>query len=349
MNQPPVYLSSTNQPEAITSSAPYCIKNSIKNRIKTRLKRRRLSCHSGACLALLFMSLYASSPPVNATAQGINKAFNITWLNDLKLSVGDDDNVGQSAKNSKIIAEKFNQLNYQLTADIPLKGNQAVSLAGFTQYQRFSAVDDLEQYSLGLSFDFRWQRNLGYLAPFYRFTTSYQYNKFGAKQRNNGQLKTRLLLTKRLSDSLTLVTGIGYQHQSAHSKVFDLRHINALVNIDYSPMSKVIYYAAYGYRKGKIWSTTQANLCNGQRTNNINKVIIAAEIFEPDQAFNSTFCGNWTAYRLKARSHSIRLGINVSLSQQTALDFSTLWIDSDSRHDVSYQRRIMQLTYLLRF
>ena len=78
-------------------------------------------------------------------------------------------------------------------------------------------------------------------------------------------------------------------------------------------------------------------------------MITAAEIFEPDQAFNAAFCGNWTAYRLKARSHLVRLGINISLKYQTALDFSTLWIDSDSRHEVTNQRRIIQLTYLFRF
>ncbi|PKG85667.1 hypothetical protein CXF85_02415 [Colwellia sp. 75C3] len=294
---------------------------------------------------ILFCSLYICSSTFVAVGQTIE----IEWLHDVDMSFGFNNNQGQAQKDRDIIEDKFIELNYSLIFNIDINDDSAISLKGFLEARKQNVLDDLSRTTYGAQFIYRWQSTRGFFEPFYQFNISIQDDTYGVVQRDSTVIESQFFATKRLTDAFTLVAGIKYWSQDSDGTVFDLYRNEGFVNLDYRHNARYLWYMTYGYRKGEIWSTSQAVFCNGAIADDIFPLINWSLEMETDHAFNNALCGDWIAYKLKADTHTLTLGLNVAVGESSAFDFSVFHIDSTAEANISYQSTIFRASYLVRF
>ncbi len=294
------------------------------------------------------MSIIVLALCSNLSMAGENSV-DVEWFSDMEASFGRNDNIGQAAFERDIAADNFALVNYTLLSNIEIGDSKAVTLKAILEHQQVNRVEDLSRSTVGFEFAYRWQNTLGYLAPFYQFNTSIEFNKYGVKQRDSTVSNTQLFVTKRLSDQFTMVAGLAHYIEDSEGTVFDLKHDRAFLSLDYAPNQRQTYYASYSYRKGEIWSTAQVAFCDGTPADDIFPLISAAKAAEPDEAFNNAFCGNWLAYQLDADTHTFTVGANIAVSGKSAVDVSAVWVDSEATGTIDYQSTIIRASYLVRF
>ena len=272
----------------------------------------------------------------------------IEWLQDFDVTSEFDSNIGQASRSEDAIETGSIGANYSLLSNIELGGKQAVTLKVFLEADRIDRVEDLSTKSAGIQFIYRWQRTLGYLEPFYQFNTSIQVDEYGVDQRDSTVSRTQFFVTKRFSDSISLVLGAEHFLRDSDGTVFDMKHDRLFLNMDYILTPLTTIYGSYGFRKGDISSSTRVTACDGSPVLGIFPLIATAEERERDNAFGASHCGVWTAYRLDAETHAGSVGINLGFGKSSAIDFSVNYADSSTKYDIEYERTIFRLSYLVR-
>lgn len=294
---------------------------------------------------ILCCSLFLSSGQFVAVGQTME----VEWHHDLDLSFGFNDNQGQAEKERDVIEDKFIEVNYSLISNIEIDDDNAIAIKGFLEAREQDTLQDLSRTTYGVQFIYRWQVTRGFLEPFYQFNISIQDDNYGVVQRDSTVINSQIFATKRLTDSLTLVAGLKYRLQDSDGTVFDLDNNEAFVNLDYSSSARYLWYMTYSYSKGEIWSTSQAVFCNGAIADDIFPLINWSVDIEPDHAFNNALCGDWIAYKLKADSHTLTLGLNIAVGEAGVFDFSVFQIDSTAEADINYQSTVFRASYMVRF
>jgi hypothetical protein len=274
----------------------------------------------------------------------------IEWFNDVDVSIGRNDNVSQAHFKRDKIADNFIDINYSLVASMDLTDSDALAVKGFVEHREHQVVDDLSRTSFGLQFIYRWQYSLGYFQPFFQFNTSIQQDIYGTEQRDSTAVRSQLIMTNRLTDALILVSGLEYWQQDAENNVFDLYHNRIFTSLDYNTKSNSTYYAAYSYSQGEIWSSGQAVFCNGSTADDIFPIIATSIEKSADDAFNNALCSNdWLAYKVKADTHTFKLGYNTAILQSSALDMSITKTHSQADANIDYESLLYNISYMVRF
>jgi hypothetical protein len=292
------------------------------------------------CLFFFFLALSNSGARAEVEVEGFS---------DTEVSIGYSDNIGKAQRDRDIKEDNFILASYGFLSNIELDDSKAITLKAFVEYEFVDKVEDLSRSTFGAQFAYRWQNTLGYLSPFYQFNTSIQLNEYGVDQRDSTVSNTQVFVTKRMSDSVTVISGLAYYIEDSEGTVFDLEHGRFFLNLDYSSERNRLYYASYSYREGEIWSNAQVVFCNGEPADDIFPLIAAAEASEPDKAFNNAFCGEWMAYRLKASTQTFTIGASFSIGRSSALDLSAMYVDSEATKDIDYQSTIFRASFLKRF
>lgn len=274
----------------------------------------------------------------------------IEWFNDGDISLGRSDNISHAHLKRDKIADNFIEVNYSLVASMDITDSDAIALKGFVSHKQQQEITDLSRTNYGLQFIYRWQYSLGYFKPFFQFNTSIEQDIYGTKQRDNTSSRSQLIMTNRLTDALVLVSGLEYWQQDAESNVFDLYHQRIFTSLDYNTKSDSTYYASYSFSKGEIWSSGQAVFCNGATANDIFPIIAASIQRTTDEAFSNALCSNdWLAYKIKADTHTVKLGYNTAILRSSALDVSISSIISKADDNIDYESFIYNISYLVRF
>jgi hypothetical protein len=293
--------------------------------------------------SFLLLAGVAVITPFQASAE-----LEVEWLHDVDITAAINNNIGQALREEDKVESASLGLNYSLLSNIEIGNRQAVTLKLFLESERLEQLEDLSSETVGLQFVYRWQRTLGYLAPYYQFNTSIQLDKYGVEQRDSTVSRTQFFVTKRLSDNLSMVAGAEHFLRDSDGSVFDMKHDRLFLSLDFVVTPSTTFYGSYGFRKGDISSTARIAECNGTPVLSIFRFITHAEERERDLAFEADQCGRWSTYRLDAETHSAALGINMGFGKSSALDFSVGYADASARGDISYQSTIFRISYLVR-
>ena len=293
---------------------------------------------------VLFLSFMLVAGPNQAEESKID------WFHDGDISLGRNDNISQAHLERDKIADNFIKLNYSLVANIDLTDSAAIALKGFVAHRQQEVIKDLSHTSYGLQLIYRWQPSLGYFQPFFQFNTSIQQDNYGTDQRDSTASRSQLIMNNRITDAIVLVSGLEYWQQDAENDVFDLYHQRVFASVDYNTRSNSTYYAAYSFSKGEIWSSGQAVFCNGTSADDIFPIIAASIKKSPDNAFNNALCSDdWLAYKIKADTHTFKLGYNMALWDSSAMDLSISKIISKADTNIDYESLIYNISYMVRF
>jgi len=303
-----------------------------------QLKRALLAGFSS--LALVGMGLYIPSQA--------NAALEVEWLHDFDVTAAINNNIGQASREADKIESASLGLNYSLLSNIEIGNRKAVTLKLFLEADRIDQLDELSSETVGVQFIYRWQNTLGYLEPYYQFNSSIQVDNYGVDQRDSTVSRTQVFVTKRLSDTFSIIAGVEHFLRDSDGTVFDMKHNRLFLSLDYIVTPFTTFYGSYGFRKGDISSTARIAECSGAPVLGIFPFITYSEERERDLAFEADQCGSWAAYRLEAETHTAALGVNMGFGESSAIDFSVGYADSKAQGEIGYQSTIFRISYLVR-
>lgn len=271
------------------------------------------------------------------------------WQPDVEAALGTNSNVGQAEKHRDIINDRFAVLTAGGTFHHDLDPQRSIGLRGFVETEQFQEVRGLSRLSAGGKFIFSGRVGAGPIVPSYQFNTMVRVDQYDHKQRDSTVVTAQLFVSQPFGPRLTATTGVEYRHRDSSGTVFDLTDQRWFLSGHYAFPPGWTVYSTYNFIYGDVWSTAQVRFCNGAQAPDIFGLISASDAKEPDDAFNSAFCGHWLAYRLKAHTNTLKLGVNKDLGHGMALDVSFLAVWVKANGDNNYNTRIFRASLLKRF
>lgn len=225
----------------------------------------------------------------------------------------------------------------------------AVNLRAFAEAEKYETIRALDRTTAGGQVIFRGQTRLGYTAPVYQLSLTAQSDNYDTDQRDSMVYSAQAFVQRRLTDDITASAGVEAQQRKSDGTVFDTEQARLFVNVDYAMTDTLSLYGAYSFVHGDTFSSAQLVFCNGVPANDIFGLVAASDALEPDAAFNKEFCGSWLAYRLRADTHSLVLGLNRGFGHNFSADLSVQQVSVLGNGDNDYTRTLLRAGILARF
>ncbi|MDF1629577.1 MAG: hypothetical protein P1U78_07245 [Alcanivoracaceae bacterium] len=274
-------------------------------------------------------------------------------LHDIQLNaditVNYDDNQSRAERQRDQVEDVSASVQANLSWFRQLSSRSLIALSGFAEGERFDQVDLLDRNTLGVGAAYRWQRDSSFSSPLVEWNVSLQDDDIGVDQRDGTVLKTQLFITRRFTDRITMSVGAEYRQADAESVVFDLENRRFFWNFDYFFAQKYAAYFTYSHIRGDVFSSAQRIFCNGAFATDILPLINASTAIEPDDAYNGTFCGEWIAYRLDAKTNTFLAGINMPVGKSMSFDVSAMRAEVSADLGNHYERNMVRASLLKRF
>ncbi|MCC1497720.1 hypothetical protein [Alcanivorax sp. 1008] len=274
-------------------------------------------------------------------------------LHDIQLNaditVNYDDNQSRAERQRDQVEDVSASIQASLSWFRQLSPRSLIALSGFAEGERFDQVDLLDRNTLGAGAAFRWQPDSSFSSPLIEWNVSLQDDDIGVDQRDSTVLKTQLFITRRFTDRITMSVGAEYRHADAESVVFDVENRRFFWNFDYFFARKYAAYFTYSHLRGDVFSSAQRIFCNGAFATDILPLINASTAIEPDDAYNGTFCGEWIAYRLDARTNTFLAGVNMPVGKSMSFDVSVMRAEVEADLGNHYERNMVRASLLKRF
>lgn len=264
----------------------------------------------------------------------------ITWFVDAEVGADSDSNVSRSQYDSDRREDEFKHANLSLTLEDTLTRQ-----SGFSSRLEFSAASfdgytALNQQNLDLSLEYVVQPSYGFTANNYVLGLAFGVSEFDSEIRDNQHASLTLQLNKRLTDRLTLRSGLKHTVEDSDSKVFDIGKSDLFLNLDLNTNWGMALQGSLIYQQGDIVSSSRPTHL---------KFIQAADALIWDDAFGGR-AANVIAYRLEADSLIFRGSLNFALTQSTTIDLSVTTVQTESpQYPIEYQRTISSFSLLHRF
>lgn len=220
----------------------------------------------------------------------------------------------------------------------------ATATLGAATYQRY---DGLAHLSAGVTLSFQHKLGLGRAVPRLDVTASATRLDYRSALRDGWLYAAELGASQRLGDRASLRAAYRVERRTADhaprfafnpaisGAVFDLESRGLALDVDFACVPEVVVALGYGLRDGDVVSTTHRNL----------QIYTASSAIAADPVFGAdTF-----AYRLHARSQSLRAGVTRLLGEAVSL---TLAYDRQLSHGEGgndYRANQVRLTYLYGF
>ncbi len=282
-------------------------------------------------------------------AAGAQADGDISFVADGELTFAHDSNVSRAERERDIIRDQSVLVAAGAALRLAPSFNSALNLRAFAEAERWLEAESLERTTLGGQAIFRGQTRRGYTAPIYQAIATVQQDDYGVDQRDSTLYTLQALVQRRLTNRVMVNAGLEVQQRKSDGTVFDTEQARLFGNMDYVVNEHVSLYGVYSFITGDTFSSAQFQFCNGTPATDNYYLIAASEAFEPDQAFNADFCGNWVAYRLKADTHSLVLGINRGFGHHISADLSVQQVNVEAEGGISYERTIVRAGLLGRF
>lgn len=252
-----------------------------------------------------------------------------------------DDNVTRAELDSDI--EKDSILNVDASAayKFPFNDISYFSIKGTLEINQYLDFDKLSNTRLGIHGIYHLRLSSGYTATRYIVRLAYESRMYDSDQRDGSATEIELGLSKRLTDLMTLRAGFIQESIDADSFVFEADNDRLYLDLDFRLNQKNTLYVTLGYLDGDLVSTAAENP-------KLFAELPSTRYWVVDDAYTELTPTRW-AYRLSASALSIRLGDNVSLGSNQALDGSIFYYDAESDGSSSYSGLIYNVNYLYRF
>ncbi len=271
------------------------------------------------------------------------------WVLDGEFTATHDSNVSRAERERDTVADQSLLGSIGLVLLTEPTFNSAVNLRAFVEGEGWATLDALNRASAGGQATARWAPLQGYRAPLFQLVLTGQLDDYGVRQRDSRVFTAQMSVSQRLTDRLRLSYGLEGMQRHSDGTVFDTVQGRAFVNADLAIGHRWSAYSAYSHLRGDTFSTAQVSFCNGLPANDIFGLISASEALEPDLAFNESFCGSWLAYRLKAQTHALTLGVNRGFGHHLSADVSVQGVQVYGQGDNDYQRVLVRAGLLARF
>lgn len=302
----------------------------------------KLAAATSTAASLLFMAALAVPAVSRAAAE-------VEWVLDGEATLTHDSNVSRAERERDILSDESMLANAALVMHLEPTFKTSLNFRGFVEGEAYREITTLNRATLGGQVMGRWQPVVGFRAPVYQLSMTTQLDDYGVDQRDSLVYSAQLFASQHINDSVLLAYGIESVQRRSDGTVFDTHHIRLFLNADFELTDDLSAYAAYSYLHGDTFSSAQLSFCNGASANDIFGLIQASDALEPDEAFNEEFCGSWLAYRLKADTHALTLGLNKAFSHKLSADLSVQGADVNAKGDNNYQRMLVRFGLLARF
>lgn len=271
------------------------------------------------------------------------------WVVDGELTAVSDSNIGRAERDRDIVPDQGVLANLGVVLLTEPSFGTAVNLRAFVEGEAWAEMDKLDRSSAGGQVTGRWAPLRGYRAPVFQMVLTAQLDDYAVDQRDSRVQTAQLSGSQRVNDRIRVSYGLERSLRYSDGSVFDTRQSRAFVTADFDLDRNWSAYTAYSHLRGDTFSTAQVSFCNGVPANDIFGLISASTALEPDQAFNESFCGSWLAYRLKAQTHALTLGLNRGFGHSLSGDLSVQGVQVNGQGDNDYQRVIVRAGLLARF
>lgn len=268
---------------------------------------------------------------------------------DGELTATSDSNVSRAEKTRDIVADRGVLANVGVVMLTEPTYDTAVNVRAFLEGEGWEEVQALDRASAGVSLTARWAPLRGYRAPVFQAVLTGQADNYGVRQRDGRVLTQQLSVSQRVNDRVRLSWGVEASQRHSEGTVFDLDQVRGFLNSDFVLDRNWTAYTAWSFMRGDTFSAAQLSFCNGVPANDIFGLVSASRALEPDQAFNDTYCGNWIAYRLKAQTHALTLGVNRGFGHNLSADVSVQGVQVNGEGDNDYRRLLVRAGLLARF
>lgn len=225
----------------------------------------------------------------------------------------------------------------------------AATLRTFIDGEAYESVDTINRVSLGVQGIYRWQRALGFTAPFYQVSITSQHDDNASNLRDANRYTAQAFMTRRFTDELRASVGVETSTQQSRGRVFDVTQARLFVNGDLQINDAWAVYGTYSLIGGDTVSSAQQQFCNGTLAGDTYEIIKAAHAIETDVALNDATCGSWLAYRLPALTHVFVLGVNRGFGHNLSFDMSAQQVEVFADSDITYYRTLVRAGVLARF
>ena len=266
---------------------------------------------------------------------------------DISLGYTYDDNVTRAELDSDIEADSILNLDISGSYKLPVNQSSYFSLQGTIKANQYADFNKLNNTRLGIHGSYHIRPSTGYTAISYFARLAYEQRLYKSEQRDGSATEIEVGLSKRLTDLLAMRFGYIKQDISAESKVFDADDSRFYFDIDYKIGKKNLLYTTISLIDGDVVSTAVPT----------QDIINASSAIVRDDAFLDLTPARF-AYKLDAKTTTIRLGNNYTISSDQSIDASVLYYKSETDYynqatlrdiNIDYSGLIFNLNYLHRF
>lgn len=253
-----------------------------------------------------------------------------------------DDNLNNSPSTKYAIEDDF------VIADFGMRIQQKINNTSLLDFDlngavnRFKEVDGLDNNRVNLAATYLYKPVGGFNSPIYIFSTDVTLLDSKTDIRDRTIINVQASISARITTTLSAITGISANAAEAeNSQVFDTKKSRFFISADLSLSRSTAMYLTYSFIAGDSVSTLPLNYPSNDLLNIINQtdVIEWDPTFGPDQI----------AYRLATKTNVVSLGFNFVISPQHSLDFSAKIINAKADGNISYDRSLLNFSYLASF
>ena len=262
------------------------------------------------------------------------------WSFRAESSYISDNNVSKSQENDDI--EKDTSFNGSASASYTkgLSPLTAFTFTGTAQVEEFAEFEGLSNTQVSFTTDFRFQTRSSFTAPIYSVFVRAIQADFETDIRDSSIVEFGFSATRRITDRITGTLGATVTEREAdEGEVFNLDRTRYFANVDWTLSRRVAVYSTLNYIDGDVFSTATADSLD---------ILNWAEAIEPDNAFGGV-ANNKFVYRLDAKTTILRLGANVGVNSNLALDFSVDILESDAVGPIEYDLTSIVASVFYRF
>lgn len=268
------------------------------------------------------------------------------WIDDVGVELRYDDNVTRAQLDRDIkfdtalLVTTASASRYRFTDNSDVSLTLALSGAA---YRRYGGLDNL---NAGVALAYHWKSGLGPYVPELHVSATATRLEFRDAARDGWLYAGEVGIAKRLSDRAGLQ--MAYQVEQRRSDtiaarivpaiaadVFDLASRSLRFSGDYSLSADYVLAGAYSLRDGDIVSTTLRNL----------PIFLASNAIAMDPVFGA----GRVAYKMKARTRGLSLGLSRLIGRQASLTLGYEHLDSRAERSISYRSNVVHLIYLYQY
>ena len=279
---------------------------------------------------------------------------------DLSAGLTLDNNITRASLNDDIEDDSIINLDASVSYQLPIDARSFYTLSGHVGINEHEDFDNLSNTLVGAELAYQRQFSSGYTAPWYLLSAGFNALEYDSRFRDARQWVVEAGLGKRLTDRVSLRSGLVWESTDADENTFDLDNRHIYFHFDYKLDHHNILYVSLGYTDGDITSVTGDTTPRSTKTQAPGNSKAAqlpryshhlpGEITTSlirDDAFLS-LSPNRFVYQLDATTWSLTLGDNYEIDHHQAIEGAMLYYRADTYAD-DYDGIIMQFSYIYRF